>query len=215
MENKTVELVNLWHEYQQKHNNASLTDFFRYSLMADEHHSSPDAEEHYKEIPLDARLSRCMGRVIRFQSMYARKALSEVDFKNLDDFLYLNTIKRMGNPKKSEVIYENVSEFSSGTEIIKRLVQLGLVEESVDPDDRRSKRLTVTPRGQEILLKCYEKMQAVSSMALSCLSTDDKELLFSLLLPVDTLHSSLYEQMRNKNIDEITKEVEARVRAMT
>jgi DNA-binding MarR family transcriptional regulator len=214
MENKTVELVNRWHEYQQKHSNASLTDFFRYSLQVEEQHFPLPEENHYNNIPtLDARLSRCMGRVIRFQSMYARKALAEVDFKNLDDFLYLNTISRMDNPKKSEVIYENVSEFSSGTEIIKRLVQLGLVEESADAEDRRSKRLTITAQGKTILLKCYEKMQAVSAMSLSVLSTDDKELLFSLLLPVDLLHTSLYEQIRNKNIDEISKEIEARVKA--
>ena len=212
MENKTVELVNRWHEYQQKHNNASLTDFFRYSLQVEEQHSPLPEEDIYNKIPtLDARLSRCMGRVSRFQSMYARKALAEVDFKNLDDFLYLNTINRMGNPKKSEVIYENVSEFSSGTEIIKRMVQLGLVKESADAEDRRSKRLTITEQGKTILMKCYEKMHAVSGMSLSCLSTDDKELLFSLLLPVDRLHSSIYEQIRNKNIDEISKEIEARV----
>lgn len=207
MENKTVELVNRWHVYQQKHPNATLTDFFRYSLTEEEQRPALKGEDLYSKMPPDARLSRCIGRVYRFQSMYARKALSELDFKNLDDFLYLNTISRMGNPKKSEVIYENISEFSSGTEIIKRLIRLGLVKESEDTEDRRSKRLIVTPKGKKILMKCYEKMHEVSSMALSCLSRDDKELMFSLLLPVDILHTNLHEKIRNKNISEIKQEI--------
>lgn len=212
MENKTVELVNRWHEYQQTHNNATLTDFFRYSLMTEEQNPSLKEEDQYAKIPLEARLSRCIGRVYRFQSMYARKALGELDFKNLDDFLYLNVISRMGNPKKSEVIYENISEFSSGTEIIKRLIRLGLVKESEDTKDRRSKRLMVTPKGKKMLMKCYEKMRDISSMGLSILSDNDKELAFSLLHQVDTLHTDIYEKVRNKNIDEIKQEIASAIK---
>lgn len=208
MENKTVELVNLWYAFEKQHPTASLSDFFRHQIASEEHKVSTPKDIYPDRLPITTRLARAIGRISRFHAMYARKVLAVLNFKNLDDFLYLNALARMKNPKKSELIYENLSEFSSGTEIIKRLVRMGLVKESDDSEDLRSKRLAITPKGEKILLKCYEKMQDLSAMALGHVSDQDKEILFSILNGLDKFHTSVYEKTRNKGIEDVRKVIE-------
>jgi DNA-binding MarR family transcriptional regulator len=209
MENKTVELVNLWHEFEKQHPGENVDDFCRYHLAMLEikqQKSVTEPNKDFSNLPIETKLARSAGRLVRFHASYARKALVDLYLNNLDDFLYLNSLSRMKTPKKSELIYENISEFSSGTEIIRRLIKLGLVKEFPDAEDRRSKRLILTPKGKKVLLKCYNKMQELNFMVYRLLSPRDKELIYSMILRLDKLHTDVYSRTKNKSLEEI-KEV--------
>jgi DNA-binding MarR family transcriptional regulator len=204
MKNKTVELVAKWGEFEMDHPDGSIDDFCRHYLAQAQKNPIPSMrDQELDKLPMEIKLARSMGRLVRFHSFYARKALTDLDFKNLDDFLYLNSLRRMKGPKKSELIYENISEFSSGSEIIRRLIRLGLAKESPDKNDRRSKRLHITSKGEKTLFKCYDKMREISAIAFSTMSKQDQEIAGSIFIQQDNFHTDIYERVKNKDYAEV------------
>jgi DNA-binding MarR family transcriptional regulator len=208
MKNKTVELVNFWADFERLHPGASVDDFCRHHLAAlevtpESHEAASDKE--IASLPIETKLARAVGRLTRFHASYARKVLADLDLNNLDDFLYLNTLRQLKTPKKSELIYASVSEFSSGTEIIRRLMNLGLVREFPDAEDRRSKRLKITPKGAKLLEKCYDKMQELNFMVYGTMGMRYKELAYSMFALLDRFHTEVYAKTRNKDLEETKK----------
>ena len=61
----------------------------------------------------------------------------------------LATIHPEKNPKKTEVIYANLFELSSGTDMLNRMKKRGLIKEYDDQVDKRSKRIELTPKGEK------------------------------------------------------------------
>lgn len=45
---------------------------------------------------------------------------------------------------------------AAASQLIDRLVQLGLVERTEDPQDRRAKQLTISPKGRTLLQQSFE-----------------------------------------------------------
>lgn len=90
---------------------------------------------------------------------------------------------------KSELINANAMEFSSGIEVIKRLLKSGLAEEYEDPDDGRSKRVKITQKGREKFARSTEKLRGVSELFPGTLTDDLKVKLLSLLVQLHDLHT--------------------------
>jgi MarR family transcriptional regulator, lower aerobic nicotinate degradation pathway regulator len=212
---KIVELVNLFHQYQQDQPNAEISDFCQdYLLKQDisKRLESPcdtgDFSHQYADEVIDMRLGGVLGRLSRFGLVYSRKAFQELEVNNLEDFVYLKVLENIGGtPKKSELINYCLSEFSSGIEIIKRLVALGLLEEFPDEDDKRSKRLKMTDKGREVLAETMLKMEDVSKLVYLPLSEDEKEIVLRIMQKLDRLHMGLHIQglIKNKSLEEIAE----------
>jgi len=200
MKNKTVDLVNLWHGFEKNNPDGEIVDFCRQVLSESVAQRTDEANE---KIPLDGRLARSIGRLSRFAQFYSRRELAELGLKNLDDFTYLQTLSQLNNPKKSALIEENISEFSTGSEIIKRLTRQGLVKEYPDREDGRSKRLALTAEGKKTLARCYARMQALAGMLFTNMAESDKWLAYELLQPLDFLHTTAYRQARTKGMEKI------------
>ena len=112
----------------------------------------------------------------------------------------------MGNPIKSEAIYNNIIELSSGTNMLIRMKKKGLVTEYDDPEDKRVKRLRVTKKGEKVLDKAKDQVLKVANMMVQDLSDEDKRLCMQLLSPIDKRFSGLYQKQKNKSFDEIYRE---------
>jgi DNA-binding MarR family transcriptional regulator len=150
-----------------------------------------------------ARLAALIGRLERFASMYTKKALADSPIDNTDDIIYLMVLAAMGTPRKSELIAENLSEFSTGVEVIRRLVNAGYVEEFPDPDDRRSKRVKITPQGKAIVQQTYPNLERAAQIATSSLREDDMDLLLQMLSRLDLHHTEVYQDVRQKTLAEV------------
>lgn len=61
------------------------------------------------------------------------------------------------------------------TYLIDDLVAEGLVERQPDPDDRRARRIVVTPTGVERTAALFERLRAVEDHVLRDLSADERE----------------------------------------
>lgn len=217
---KTVELVNEWAVYHQQNPKADLTDFCLHYLaihkkLPTQSPSTLTQDDLRPPIPIspreaapysmspEAKLASLMGRLIRFVYSYSKKAMQPLQFRNIDDPVYLIALAQMGTPKKSELINEMLSEFPSGIDIIKRLIGMELIEEFPDEFDRRSKRLRITEKGLFALQRCFPEMNKVADIAFGILTHDEQATLIHILNRLDRHHVEHYKDLRNASFDEI------------
>ncbi len=199
MKNKVVDLVNLWAAYEAE--NPDLTiEAFCIKYLAENEQRPIHAADQY-EIPINGQLAAMIGRLNKYASMYFKKALAHVGMDNLEDWIYLISLQDMGTPKKSELIYEMLSEFPSGIDIIKRLVKSDLVEEFPDEQDKRSKRLKITDKGTAVLFESFPYMEKVGSMAFDTMRESEKTMVLNALKRLDNFHTQHYKNIRNAEFE--------------
>lgn len=203
--NKTVELVKLWGAFEQQYPEASIEDFYRYQLAEIEELRAPAATD--KMLPdLNGQLVILLRRIGKFHMAYSNKALEGTDFDQIEEFGILVTIHNLGNPIKSEAIYNNIIELSSGKNMLIRMQKRGLVTEYDDPVDKRVKRLELTSKGEEALQLAKVQVLRVAHMMVHDLKDEDKKLCIQLLKPIDKRFSGMYQKQKHKSFDEIYQE---------
>ena len=198
MGNKLVELVNLWATHEAEQPDLSIEDFCERLLVAKKSvHITPNEFG----VPIDGQILGYLGRMGRFATIYSKKALQEAALNNIDDWLYLLCALEMGAPKKSELINALLSEFPSGIDVIKRMIAAGYLAEFPDQEDKRSKRVRITPAGIEKVQACLPQMQKVGQMALGILTTTEKQFLVNILDRLDRFHEGHYKTTRTEGFE--------------
>lgn len=188
--NSGVEDFRLWLN-DKKYSEESPTKLFK-----NEHHKVSFTEnEICKQILLLARYSKLM----------IRKGLS--DFPDLvnEEFTYLYRLKDEPDLTKIQLIERNGHEKQTGTQIIKRLLEAGFLEEKNDADDKRSKRLNLTEKGEKTFHDSVENVNLTSKILSGKLSGGEKEILLSILKKLNEFHSHLYSEYKNSDILKISQ----------
>jgi DNA-binding MarR family transcriptional regulator len=224
-EKKLVDLVNAWASYSEAIADADLPGFCLHYLtqhiqpLPVQHHHPVLEEDALRDeqwvesltgkanksvvaIRPEARLGALVGRLSNYAYFYSKKAMLPLQFKSIEDPVYLLVLLQMGTPKKSELIYEMMSEFASGIDIINRLIGMGFIEEFPDEHDRRSKRLRITSNGLDAIQQALPVMDRVADVAYSSLTEGEKALLVQILDKLDRYHADHYRQLKNANFDE-------------
>lgn len=194
--NKLVNLVNLWAEFETENPDADIKDFCMNYILKDYQEHKPSF------ITVNGQLASLTGRLSKYASFYSKKALEKFSLNNIEDWVYLMRLREMGTPKKSELIYDMISEFPSGIDVIKRLVKLNLVVEFPDEEDKRSKRLKITEKGIEVLMQSLPWMEKISDMAFNHLTKPERILLIELLDRLNSFHKNHYMNVRTSSIEE-------------
>lgn len=150
-----------------------------------------------------------IGQLVAFMYRYAKgyikKALEESTLLTLDDFGYLSAVWQEGDLTKTQVIEKNIHEKNTGMEIIKRLIANNLLEQYDDLQDKRSKRLKITPLGQAELFKSFEGMLKVSQIISGKLTSSEKIQLFYLLSKLHDFHNPIFLHEKETSIDNLLK----------
>lgn len=204
--NKTVEIVNRWAAFEVDHPKAGIHDFFRYELIR-EREEQKNMKFLGGVIPPQPNqvLAKVMDRIIKIHSVYASNLLKSIDIGSMDEFLYLNNVQHIEKPRKIDVINNNFNELSSGLLILERLKKKGLLTENTDPNDKRSKLIALTAKGQKKLKACYELLDKINQVIFKEMLADDILLCIQLLKPIETKFSSLSISDKKLNFDEIYK----------
>lgn len=201
MTHPVVALVNEWARMESEHPGLSVEEFCVRYLTERSHATTHPT---HKPMSINGILGSALGRLTRYVLMYTKKALAPMQLRSIDDMIYLHIIAEKGNPRKSEVIYEALSEFPSGIDVIRRLVKMGLVVESPAADDKRSKRLQLSAQGHTMMQATLKPMEKVGEAAFSTLSPVEKMLLKNILGRLDHFHAQRYKDTRQaENIEEI------------
>jgi DNA-binding MarR family transcriptional regulator len=206
--NKTIELVNSWGSYEDKYPNGSIEDFCRHYL----------AKQKQKKIKgkivggvvpsfTDGLLLKIIGRIQKLNMNYANLALKGSELNQIEEYGILQTIKQDKNPKKTEIIYANLFELSSGTDMLTRLKNRGLIKEYDDTEDKRSKRIELTTKGEKAIEVTKIKIFKNAKLIMNDLSEEDKALCIQLLQNVEIKFSTLWPKHKGKDFEEIYKEI--------
>jgi DNA-binding MarR family transcriptional regulator len=204
MSDKLVELVNLWHTFEKENPRAEIQDFCK-SYMLGTDNNNPVEVKFTEDNPKEKILGRALNRLHKISLFYSKKRLAALELKNLEDFVYLKNLMDMGPLSKKQLIDMHIGEYSSGIEIIKRLINLGLVKEKPHTDDKRSTAISITVRGRGTLQKCYPYMQEIGKLVFDPLTEKESQQLIYLLSKLDTIHTNIYKNSRDSSIEELQK----------
>lgn len=152
---------------------------------------------------VEALLSQLIAFLYRYAKGYIKKALDHSTLTTIDDFSYLAGIWQTGGCSKTEIIEMNVHEKTTGMEVIKRLLNNQLIEQTNDLADRRSKRLLITAKGKGVLFGTFDEMRKASLIIAGTLSEIEKMQLLYLLQKLHFFHKPLFLNEREKSLDEL------------
>jgi MarR family transcriptional regulator, lower aerobic nicotinate degradation pathway regulator len=168
--------------------------------------SSRDVQMMTAHETVDSVLGKMIAFLYRYSRGYSKKILEHSPLVTADDFTYLAILNGRGSLTKTELIDMNIHEKTTGTEIIKRLLKNGLVEQKEDETDKRSKRLLLTHKGRSALYASFPGMGKVATLVAGNLSEGEKMQLLYLLNKLHLFHNPIYKENRDMSVEEIIAE---------
>lgn len=139
---------------------------------------------------------------------YTKKALTGSGMLNLEELISLALLTETPSLRKMELISRNYLETSAGVEIIKRLLKNGFIEEFDDPDDKRSKRVRITPAGTREYQQYLPRVDKAVELLGAGMPAAKKIQLINLLDELSTHHIPLYEEAKKLELDELLTKVQ-------
>ncbi|MEP6794541.1 MAG: MarR family winged helix-turn-helix transcriptional regulator [Saprospiraceae bacterium] len=138
----------------------------------------------------------------KYALFYSRKIFKHSHIYSIDDLGVLATLMPDKQLKKADVIRKNITEKSSGNEVLKRLLRQKLIKESNNPGDKRSKLLEITPDGLNEINAIRSRMQKMASLVTGNLSGQEKMMLLNMLSKLHKFHNPLFETNDEKLLHE-------------
>lgn len=157
---------------------------------------------------IEAHIGAMMGKMTRFAKFYAKKSFDDLPIQTIEEFGCLAGIRELGNPSKSELVAMMLTEMTTGVEMIRRLVNAGLINETQDPNDKRAKRLELTMEGNKVLGQSFAAMEKVGRAGFSFLSLAEKMQLFTILSKLNRIHVETYLAYKDEGLEEIIAQLE-------
>ncbi len=140
----------------------------------------------------------------RYAKSYIKRALDGSRIQTGEEFSYLIILLTFDSLTKTELINKNIMEKTSGTEVIKRLLNLGFIKEFDDQEDKRSKRISITNEGKTELYKILPKMHEVTSLVAGNLNQHERATLAYLLKKLDHHHHDIFTNDRSSSFEELS-----------
>lgn len=137
----------------------------------------------------------------RYSKLLIRKGLGEFPELANEEFTYLYRLKDEPYLSKIQLIEKNGHEKQTGTQIIKRLLDAGFLEEKNDKEDKRSKKLNLTLKGTDIFHKSVANVNLTSKILSGKLTDYEKNELLKILKKLNEFHAHLYAEYKNSEID--------------
>ena len=158
---------------------------------------------------LDNNIGQLFVYMSRYAKSYIKKALDDTALLTAEDFTALAILLTHDNLSKSELIHYNLQEKTSGTEVIRRLLAAGLIEQWDDEKDKRSRQIAITDQGKQLLYAVFEDMNHVGKMISGNLTVSEKLTLRYLLQKLEDFHQQHHQQKTISNKADLKRVTEA------
>ena len=162
------------------------------SWLQNEVNASGNTENIIKEKP-KASLAMSVYFMYKYALFYSRKIFKNSQIYSLDDFSFLASLLPDKKLKKSDVIRKNISEKSSGNEILKRLLKQNFIKETNNPSDKRSKLLELTAAGLAEINAVRNQMYNMGALVDGDLTDQEKAAMLTMLTKLHKFHNPLFE----------------------
>lgn len=216
--NSVLRLIELWQVYEEEHDAPQLCNFA--SWMTEKLQSEPNLNVVsapkrakidepanavlFQQMDESARFLEYLSRIARLHDFYIKKFFGELQINNRLDYLFLYTLRAKQSAKKSELINLHLVDYTTGMDIIKRLIANGLLSESPDETDKRAKILSVTPAGLSVLEQSERKLAEETKVFLACINTNKWKKSLSLLEEINKFHSGIFMAHNDKTPAELS-----------
>jgi DNA-binding MarR family transcriptional regulator len=154
---------------------------------------------------IDVEISKGVVLLYRYARTWIKKGMDHHPELINEDFTYLYSLIREGNMTKTQLIAHNLHEKSSGMEIIKRLLALKIIEEKTNENDRRSKELFVTDKGNKLFQDSWKTTQNIARLITGNLDNKEKEQLVKILNKLHEFHNPLFLDRDKNDISTLLK----------
>lgn len=151
----------------------------------------------------EVEFSTLLTNLYRFAKHYMKKAFVGSDIKTIDEFGFLASLLKQKSLMKNELINQHLLETSSGSEILKRLIKNGLVQEMPDAVDKRAKRVSLTPKGIETVMGSFDEMHKISEIIVGNLKDDELKQALQVFNKLTYFHQHIHDCDRNSDLEEI------------
>lgn len=145
--------------------------------------------------------------MFKYAKNYLKKALENTDINTPDEFAFLITMLRNQSLTKTELINLLITEKTSGTETIKRLIKKGFLEEFKTVDDKKSVHIKITDTGKTSIIAILPLVEKVTKIVTGNLSEQEQNILSTLLLKLDIFHNDIYFKEKKSSIDHIYQKI--------
>jgi DNA-binding MarR family transcriptional regulator len=199
---EVVTILQKWAEYRRNHPGSEFEAFCRFYLSSQALKTSASSKVATPS-NTDGLFMMSISRSTLAFWVYMRIALKNTPLPSIEDIMFCSALNNLGESRKTDVINYAMLEISTGTDILNRLIKKGFINQRIDPDDKRSKLLTLTSPGVVALKKCYKKASMARELFLADLTEDDKKLAVQILYPLQEKHSRLSVENKGKTIEEI------------
>ena len=203
-------LLDYVEEYEKEIGNTDIKEFsiflseklFRENSFLSDRSFDKNNYAEYKSYA-EVEFSTLLTNLYRFAKHYLKKAFVQTEIKTIDEFGFLASLLKEKSMLKSELINQHILETSSGSEVLKRLINNGLVEEVPDQHDRRAKRVSLSKKGGETILGAFDEMYKISEIIIGNLDEVEIKQALHAFNKLNYFHQHIYENDRNASIDEL------------
>ncbi len=188
-----IPLLDQWEKFIEENPQKDIYAFANWLLASkrDQNRESMPAESG-EGVENAVQAAILITRLQRYLGMYVKPAIKALGFTREHEYNFLYQVSKMNNPNKNDLSKENMVEFSTGRDIIRRLILKNLVSEKVDPEDKRAARLQVTSKGRKILDRSFDMIAETFTDFLGGLSLKEQVQLVTLLTKLNK-----YQALKN------------------
>lgn len=208
------QLIQYFEQFESEMQTQNLPEFAAWLVQktGTDRHFGEEISPSDSQIPdnmwtINGQIGALLGRMGRFARFYTKKAFEHLSIHSAEEFGLLMGIKELGKPSKSELMAMTLTEMTTGGEMLRRLCKAGLIDETTDEKDKRTKRLCLTPEGEKMIWLALQNMIQVGNMSFDMLSTNEKTTLLTILSKLNSTHTQMFRKNKEKNWAEIAKEL--------
>ncbi|HTR32120.1 MAG TPA: MarR family winged helix-turn-helix transcriptional regulator [Puia sp.] len=190
-----IPLISSWEQYILTHPSGDLREFGRW-LQQDypppaETDPMPVARHSLAtsaNLNASAASTLLINRLNAINHHLSKPIIRKLGLKDVE-FGVLVQVHLLDKPNKKELCDRLLIEKSTGVEITRRLAKKGYLRETVDPNDRRSARLSLTEKGLRLLKDGSSSFKSIHENFLVPLATDQQQQLVAMLTRLHEYHS--------------------------
>lgn len=163
---------------------------------------NPQKYSNYLDYP-EVEFSTLLTGLFRFAKHYLKKAFKNVTFKTIDEFGFLASLLQEGSMLKNELINRHILEFSTGSEVLKRLIRQKLIIEYKDPNDGRARRVELSEKGRAELFAAFADMYKVANIVKGNLTENEISETLIVFNKLTFFHKNIHKDDHDSSLDTV------------
>lgn len=139
---------------------------------------------------LTAEAAELIFRLNKYIKNYGKPVLQEMGISSMDEFVILAFLLQKRECSKKEIINRNLIEFTTGMDMLRRMIKRGLLIERINTQDKRQKIISLSKKGKNVLFEILVKFKKITDV-LGDLDKKEREVFLNLLKQLNKFHTSL------------------------